>query len=172
MKATKDEVRALRSRYESGDKSVIEAIREESGKYSFYHNIELLPGVLTAGHAWADEFVDRVFNVMKRFDFKGKRILDIGCRDGAHSFAAEQLGAAEIIGIDNDLSDGLTEFLIPFMNSKVKAFQCNVHYLSPRQVGDIDIVLFLGVLYQLRYPIWALRRIADVLKADARCPLT
>lgn len=164
MKATKDEVRALRNRYESGDKSAIQTIKDEAVKYKFYHNIEILPGVLTAGYAWADEFVDRVFNVMKRFDFKGKRVLDIGCRDGAHSFEAEQLGASEVIGIDNDLSDGLTDFLIPFKDSKVQAYQCNVHHLSRQQVADIDIVLFSGVLYHLRYPMWALRRIADVLK--------
>jgi predicted RNA methylase len=66
--------------------------------------------VRTAGHAWVDEFVDRVVAVMKLFDFKGKRVLDIGCRDGALSFAAEQLGATEVIGVDNDLSDGLINF--------------------------------------------------------------
>jgi SAM-dependent methyltransferase len=166
MKATEDRVRALRDRYESGDNSVIQAIKEEAGKYHFYHNIEIVPGVLTAGLAWTDEYVNRVITVMKRFDFKRKRVLDIGCRDGAQSFAAEQLGASEIIGIDNDLSDGLTDFLIPFKDSKVRAFQCNVNDLSRQQVGEFDIVVFAGVLYHLRYPIWALRRIADVLKPD------
>lgn len=166
MKTTIDEVRGLRNRFESGDKSVIQAIKDEAVKYKFYHNIEIIPGVTTAGHAWTDEYVNRVFTVMKRFDFKGKRVLDIGCRDGALSFAAEHLGASEVIGIDNDLSDGLTNFLIPFKASKVQTLQCNVHHLSRQQVADIDIVIFSGVLYHLRYPIWALRRIADVLKPD------
>src|ERR1700730_3340025 len=105
-------------------------------------------------------------SVMKCFDLKGKRVLDIGCRDGAQSFAAEQLGASEVIGIDNDLSDGLTSFFIPFKNSKVRAFHCNVIDLSREQFGEFDIVVFSGVLYHLRYPIWGLRRIADVLKPD------
>jgi SAM-dependent methyltransferase len=103
---------------------------------------------------------------MKCFDLKGKRVLDIGCRDGAQSFAAERLGASEVIGIDNDLSDGLTSFLIPFKSSKVRAFHCNVIDLSRKQFGEFDIVVFPGVLYHLRYPIWGLRRIADVLKPD------
>jgi SAM-dependent methyltransferase len=166
MKATKDQVRALRDRYESGDKSVIQAIKEEAGKYDFYHNIEIVPGLLTAGLAWTDEYVKHITNVMKRFDFKGKRVLDIGCRDGAQSFMAEQLGASEVIGIDNDLSDGFTNFLVPFKDSKVRAFECNVNCLSRQQVAEVDIVIFAGVLYHLRYPIWALRRIADVLKPD------
>ena len=166
MRNTQDGVRALRDRYESGDNSAIQAIKEEAGKYHFYHNIEIVPGVLTAGEAWTDDYVNRVIAVMKRFDFKRKRVLDIGCRDGAQSFAAEQLGATESIGIDNDLSDGLTNFLIPFKDSKVRAFQCNVNDLSREKFGKFDIVVFSGVLYHLRYPIWALRRIADVLKPD------
>ena len=84
--------------------------------------------------------------------------------DGAQSFAAEQLGASEVVGIDNDLSNGLTDFLIPFKRSKVKAYQRNLNDLSREQFGEFDLVVFAGVLYHLRYPIWGLRRIADVLK--------
>jgi SAM-dependent methyltransferase len=164
MTESQSRARELRDRYESGDRTAIQAIKEEAGKYHFYHNIEIVPGVLTQGQAWADEYVNRVIAVMKRFDFKGKRVLDIGCRDGAQSFAAEQLGASEVVGIDNDLSNGLVEFLIPFKQSRVKAYQCNLNDLSREQFGEFDTVIFPGVLYHLRYPFWGLRRIADVLK--------
>jgi SAM-dependent methyltransferase len=166
MTEAQNRARALRSKYESGDNTAINAIKEEAGKYHFYHNIEIVPGILTEGWAWADEYVNRVITAMRSFDFKGKRVLDIGCRDGAQSFAAEQLGASEVIGIDNDLSDGLTNFLIPFKGSKVKALECNLNDLSRQQFGAFDIVVFPGVLYHLRYPVWGLRQIADVLKPD------
>lgn len=116
---------------------------------------------------WAKENVDRVLSAMKSLNLRDKRVLDIGCRDGVFSFAAEQMGAGEIIGIDNDLSRGLTEFLIPFKRSRVQARQLNVNDLEPDTFGQFDVVLFAGVLYHLRYPIWALRRVADVLKDDA-----
>jgi 2-polyprenyl-3-methyl-5-hydroxy-6-metoxy-1,4-benzoquinol methylase len=150
MSDSKKLARELRDRYESGDQTAIDAIREAAGGYHFYHNIEIVPGVLTKGFAWADEYVNRVIAVMKRFDFKGKRVLDIGCRDGAQSFAAEQLGASEVVGIDNDLSNGLTDFLIPFKRSKVKAYQRNLNDLSREQSGEFDLVVFAGVLYHLR----------------------
>jgi SAM-dependent methyltransferase len=153
----------LRRRFDGGDADVADAIKEEAAKYHFYHNIELVPGIVTAGYSWADGFVTRIAEAMQEFDFKGRRVLDIGCRDGAMSFIAEELGASEVIGIDNDLSEGLVKLLIPFKGSKVQAFQCNVNELSVQQFGRFDIVVFPGVLYHLRYPIWALRRIADVL---------
>jgi tRNA (mo5U34)-methyltransferase len=42
---------------------------------------------------------------------RGKRVIDIGCRDGMFSFEAERMGAAEVTGIDNDLSTAAVEFL-------------------------------------------------------------
>ena len=61
---------------------------------------------------------------------KGKRVLDIGCRDGIYSFEAEKMGAKEVIGIDNDISKPALEFLIPYFNSKVKMFEMNLFDLK------------------------------------------
>jgi SAM-dependent methyltransferase len=153
----------LRGRYESGDPSAAAEIRAEAAKYKFYHNVELVPGLHTAGLEWSDQYVRRVTEVLGRLPLQGKRVLDIGCRDGATMFFAEGMGAPEIIGIDNDLSEGLTEFLIPFKRSAAKAYQCNVYDLAADTFGLFDVVVFAGVLYHLRYPVWGLRRIADVL---------
>ena len=103
-------------------------------------------------------------NYLKSLDVKGKRVLDIGCRDGLFSFAAESMGAAEVVGIDNDLSKAATEFLIPFFNSKVRMHQMNLYDLKPESFGQFDVVIFPGVLYHLRYPFWGLRAIRDILK--------
>jgi SAM-dependent methyltransferase len=159
----------LRARHDRGEQGARQAIERELAKYQFYHRLEILPGVFTRGlsshgYDWADDLVARIVAAMGTIELHGKRILDIGCRDGALSFAAEKMGAAEVIGIDNDLSPGLTEFLIPFKGSKLRAHSCNVNNLSRDRFGEFDIVIFPGVLYHLRYPIWALRRISDVLK--------
>jgi len=169
MSIATDKVRILRQRYDSGELGAVDAIRQEAAKYRFYHRLEIVPGVSTGGLAaqgyrWADGIVELVIAKMERLDFTDRRVLDIGCRDGALSFAAERLGAAEVIGIDNDLSPGLTEFLIPFRESKVRAAECNVNDLTHEQFGTFDVVLFAGVLYHLRYPVWALRRITDVMR--------
>jgi SAM-dependent methyltransferase len=158
--------KALRTRYDLGESGALQAIEAEAAKYRFYHCIELVPGVRTRGLDWSDEFVDRVGAVMETFAFKSKRVLDVGCRDGALSFKAEDLGASEVVGVDNNLSEGLTQFLIPFKDSRVKAREMNAAMLSRDELGQFDIVLFSGVLYHLRYPFWVLRRINDVLKRN------
>ena len=39
-----------------------------------------------------------VVNALKA-DLNGKRVLDVGCRDGLYSFMAERRGAAEVIAV-------------------------------------------------------------------------
>jgi SAM-dependent methyltransferase len=103
---------------------------------------------------------------MQMLDLRGKRVLDIGCRDGLFCFEAEKLGATEVIGIDNDPSRAAQEFLIPYFRSRVRLVELNVYDLRPETFGKFDVVIFPGVLYHLRYPIWALKLVRDVLADD------
>ncbi|HYB42401.1 MAG TPA: 50S ribosomal protein L11 methyltransferase, partial [Candidatus Methylomirabilis sp.] len=72
--------------------------------YEFYHILEVAPGVFTPGHDFLVPGQKVVLRAMDRVDFAGKRVLDVGCRDGLFSFEAERRGAAEVFGIDNDPS--------------------------------------------------------------------
>ena len=143
------------------------ALLDEINKYSWYHRIQVSPTVYTKStvndRARYQKLWDFILTEIKRMDFAGKRVLDIGCRDGLFSFEAEKLGASEIIGIDNDLSLGAVEFLIPLFNSKVKMYELNLYDLTPEKFGLFDIIIFPGVLYHLRYPFWGLKRITDCL---------
>jgi len=93
--------------------------------------------------------------------------LDIGCRDGLFSFKAESMVAGEVIGIDNDLSEPATQFLIPFFNSKIQMKQLNLYEILPDTFGLFDVVIFPGVLYHLRYPFWGLKVIRDITNIGA-----
>lgn len=113
-----------------------------------------------------DEIWRFILEAMDEVDFKDRRVLDVGCRDGMFSFEAEKRGAREIVGIDNDLSIGATDFLIPFFKSKVRMYELNLNELSPRQFGYFGIILFFGVLYHLRYPFLALKNLVDCLSQN------
>jgi 2-polyprenyl-3-methyl-5-hydroxy-6-metoxy-1,4-benzoquinol methylase len=139
-------------------------IRQRLSKYSFYHTIRVSETVSTAGMPEAVPLVNLTLPVLRGLDLPGKRVLDIGCRDGLFCFEAEKMGAGEVIGIDNDPSLGALEFLIPFFQSNVKMYELNVYELRPATFGTFDLVLFPGVLYHLRHPFWALKQIAGVLK--------
>jgi SAM-dependent methyltransferase len=138
-------------------------IQEVMSHYQWYHIMQLSENIFTPGNPAYVPAQNLCMKYLRSLDLKGKKVLDIGCRDGLFSFAAEQGGAAEVIGIDNDLSKAAVEFLIPFSNSKVKMYQMNLYDLRPESFGFFDIVIFPGVLYHLRYPFWGLKVIRDVL---------
>jgi Ribosomal protein L11 methylase len=139
-------------------------IREAISRYKWYHIIRLTETISTPGSRPYVPAQNLCMKYLKSLDLTGARVLDIGCRDGLFSFAAESMGAAEVIGIDNDLSKPATEFLIPFFKSKVKMEQLNIYDLKPETFGLFDVVIFPGVLYHLRFPFLGLRAIRDVMK--------
>jgi SAM-dependent methyltransferase len=138
-------------------------IREAISRYKFYHIIPLTDAIATPGNMSYVPAQNLCMKHLKSLNLKGKRVLDIGCRDGLFSFAAESMGAEEVIGIDNDLSKPATEFLIPYFQSRIKLMQMNLYDLKPDTFGLFDVVIFPGVLYHLRYPFWGLKAIRDVL---------
>ena len=135
-----------------GKNEILEAI----ARYKFYHVIQLTDTITTPGWADAVPAQNLCLKHLESLDLKGKHVLDIGCRDGLFSFKAECMGADEVVGIDNDLSEPATQFLIPFFNSKVQLRQLNLYDLQPDTFGLFDIVIFPGVLYHLRYPFLGL----------------
>ena len=146
-------------------------IQDKVKQYRWYHSIEVAEGVFTESHVpHFQEMWDFNLRCLESFDFRGKRVLDIGCRDGLFSFLAEKRGAREVVGIDNDLSKGAVEFLIPHFGSKVSMREMNLYDLDPEVVGKFDVVLFFGVLYHLRYPFWGLKRVIDCV-VDQGCVL-
>src|ERR687894_2788210 len=72
----------------------------------WYHRIEVAPGVVTPGvHDSVAALA--VMGLPERLD--GKRVLDVGARDGHFSFVAEERGA-EVLAIDSVAPERLTGF--------------------------------------------------------------
>jgi SAM-dependent methyltransferase len=141
-------------------------IRTRLKDYTFYHIIRLTDAISTPGVPTHVLSQKTTLRRMDAIDFKGKRVLDIGCRDGLFAFEAERRGASEVIGIDNDLSKAAVEFLIPFFDSRVRMYEMNLLDLKPETFGRFDIVIFAGVLYHLRFPFHGLRLIRDALREN------
>ncbi len=142
-----------------------ETLIEKMNSYNWYHSIKINENLVTPGRNY-EGIWDIILKGMDKIDFNNKKVLDIGCRDGLFSFKAEESGASEIIGIDNEISRGAIDFLIPLFNSKVKMFEINLYDMRKKDFGTFDIILFPGVLYHLRFPFWALKRISDLLNEN------
>lgn len=143
-----------------------EDVERRLGDYVWYHVIELAPGLRTPGMAAYVPGQRKVLRALSQVGVEGKSVLDVGCRDGLYALEAERLGARRVVGIDNDLSQGAVELLLPWLDSKVEMRQLNLLDLPSAGLGRFDVVVFAGVLYHLRYPFSGLRNVANALEEN------
>jgi tRNA (mo5U34)-methyltransferase len=137
-----------------------EEMKQLIAERSWFHQIELAPGVVTPGVEDTRRKADLI-----RFpkDLSGKSVLDIGAYDGYFSFEAERRNAARVLAYDH-LDPELSGFSTAkrILGSRVEHMLGSVYDLSPELVGRFDVVLFLGVIYHLRSPLLALQRVHSV----------
>jgi len=131
----------------------------------WFHNLHLPDGRQTAPeHPLGDFPAFKWEQIADRLpaDLSGARALDIGCNAGFYSFALAARGA-EVLALDLDehyLRQGrwAAESLDPA--GRVEFRQGSVYDLVEIG-GTFDVVLFMGVLYHLRYPLLALDIVAE-----------
>jgi tRNA (mo5U34)-methyltransferase len=130
----------------------------------WYHRWEVFKGISTPGRRPVSMICAKTRIPP---DLTGKRVLDIGAWNGCFSFECERRGASEVIayGLENPDVAGFNR-LKQLLSSRVKYVQGSVYTLSPQELGEFDLILFLGVLYHLRYPLLAFDRIRSVSCGD------
>lgn len=127
----------------------------------WFHNLHLPGGVQTRpGHPFGDfpSFKWRQIAGDVPEDLSGWRCLDIGCNAGFYSFALARRGAT-VVGIDiNDhyLRQARWAAEVYGFGPERVSFRHRHVYDLAREGETYDLVLFMGVLYHLRYPMLAL----------------
>jgi SAM-dependent methyltransferase len=130
----------------------------------WYHRIGLGPDLVTPGVERYEPYQRGVLEAMTAAGVAGRRVLDAGCRDGIFAFAAEQQGAAEAVGLDNNQSTGALEVLVPATGSSVRFVEANILDVTPEDLGGpFDVVVAAGLIYHLREPFRGLRVLRDLL---------
>ena len=131
----------------------------------WFHNLHLPDGVQTApDHPLGDfpSFKWEQLTGALPTDLSGCRALDIGCNAGFYSFELAKRGA-DVVAIDHDqhyLDQAEWARAQLGFKDKVELRRMGVYDL-PRIGEQFDLVLFLGVLYHLRYPLLALDVVAE-----------
>lgn len=133
----------------------------------WFHNLHLPSGHQTAAaHPLGDfpAFKWRQIAGALPADLSGARALDIGCNAGFYSFELAARGA-EVLAIDSDehyLRQGrwAARQLDPL--GRVSFARMHLYDLAG-SAERFDVVLFLGVLYHLRYPQLALDLLAPLV---------
>lgn len=124
----------------------------------WFHNMDLL-GVPTAPHHFLGDYPAlkwaRIQTALPtRLD--GMSVLDIGCNAGFYALECKRRGAARVVGIDaGERYLEQARLASAVLGLEVEWRRMSVYALEelPEQ---FDIVLFLGLFYHLRYPLYAL----------------
>jgi SAM-dependent methyltransferase len=140
-------------------------LQEKVNALKWYHPIHVKVGIDTVPECVFTEVWELIGDGMKTIDFHDKSVLDIGTRDGKYAFQAEENGASSVLAIDNDQSPGAL-LLKEVWESNVDFKEMNL-YQIPAMLR-FDIILFFGVLYHLRYPMEALRKITQALNLGGK----
>jgi len=122
---------------------------------------EVFRGVFTPGRNPVADICEAIRLPM---NLSGKRVLDIGAWNGCFSFECERRGAKEVIafGPEDPETSGFVKLKSVLKSEVVKYRIGSVYSISPQEIGDFDVILFLGVLYHLRYPLLALDHLRTV----------
>jgi tRNA (mo5U34)-methyltransferase len=157
-------VRRLRNAFESGDRKARHDLEETLRKLGpWYHNVDLGGGVTTdpqlgdyPGYRW------RVLEPFVSPGLQGQTVLDIGCNSGFFSVQMARRGAGRIVGIDimpHVLAQA--RFLSHWFETYQELYELGVYDVE-RLETTFDHIIFVGVLYHLKHPLYALEKVANV----------
>jgi tRNA (mo5U34)-methyltransferase len=141
------------------DRELIARRVDELGEW--FHNLDL-HGVQTAPKHFLGDFPQikwKHISTVVPTDLSGATVLDIGCNAGFYSIEMKRRGAARVVGVDIDdryLNQG--RFAAETLALEIE-FEKRSVYDVDQLAGQFDYVLFLGVFYHLRYPLYALDKV-------------
>ena len=127
----------------------------------WFHNLNL-HGIPTAPQHFLGDFPNIKWrNIAGAIpdDLTGAEVLDVGCNAGFYSLEMKKRGAARVLGIDvDDRYLKQAQFAAKTLGAQIELQKCSV-YDTDQIPGQFDYVLFMGVFYHLRYPLYALDKL-------------
>jgi tRNA (mo5U34)-methyltransferase len=153
---------------EASDKERVEIEQRISALGDWFHNMNLR-GVQTAPNHFLGDY-PRIkwekFAHALPMDLTGKSVLDIGCNAGFYSIQMQRRGAERVLGIDQeDKYLSQARLAADLSGASIEFRRLSVYDIAELN-EQFDIVLFLGVLYHLRYPLLALDLIYEHVSKD------
>ena len=91
---------------------------------------------------------------------KGMHVLDVGCNAGFFSLAMKKLGANYVLGIDSEHYIRQAMFLRDIKKIEGVDFKVDSIYRF-RNLNKFNLTLCLGLLYHLKHPFLALKKISE-----------
>lgn len=157
--------------HEEWDKVAHNEISARIKSIQRFHSMEFEHGLRSVGVMPSETLRYNAGLVFDPIVISGKSVLDVGAWDGFFSFEAKRRGASRVLATDYycwsgpgwGTKDGFNlarELLALSIEDK----ELSVENISPKAVGEFDVVIFSGVFYHLKNPLEALERIAPIAR--------
>src|SRR5262245_20638311 len=138
-----------------------ELVRRIADLGDWFHNINL-NGVQTAPNHFLGNFPQIKWKDIASIfpqDMRGATVLDLGCNAGFYSIEMKKRGARRVLAVDvDDRYLNQARFAASVLKLDIE-FEKRSVYDADRIPGHFDFVLFMGVFYHLRYPLYALDKV-------------
>lgn len=133
---------------------------------TWYHSFELRPGMVTPGVCpYPTPAICDMLQIPA--DLTGMKCLEIGSMDGPMTFELERRGAhAMALDVQDPTWVGF-DSARRIMGSKAVHYEGSVYGLPHDEMKDLDLVVFCGAWYHLKYPLLAFERISLAMKVGA-----
>src|SRR3989440_896196 len=132
----------------------------------WFHCIELGGGLVTKTASAVGEPVEHPRPTWEKVkvclpeDLSGRSVLDVGCNAGFYSIEMKRRGAARVVGIDSQ-RDLVRQamFVRERVGLEIVYRRMSVYDLDPRDLGQFDITLALGLIYHCKHLVLALEKL-------------
>jgi tRNA (mo5U34)-methyltransferase len=143
----------------------------ELDQFDWWHTIAFANGTVSKGGKSAEMLMTEAEIVFK-YPVRGKSVADIGAWNGYFTARAAALGASRILAVDHPTwslpgrGNGFEgfKFVKKYLAPDVEALYRDVMDLRVEDVGQCDVVRFLGVLYHLKHPLFVLEQLARIAR--------
>ena len=156
--------------------TVDDALRAEVERHEWLYSVDLGGGLVTRGRFGPPN--RQILAALDAIDFRGKKVLDVGCYEGHWSFEAEKRGAQVVVATDYLVGDpraqpgenGVKELPTFRLAHRIRGSRVRYHpdvsVYDVARLGerDLDVVIFCGVYYHLKNPLLALSRLRQVIR--------
>jgi tRNA (mo5U34)-methyltransferase len=121
------------------------------------------------GAEYCEEVVRAEAPAAFKYSVEGKTVLDVGAANGYFSLEAVRRGARRVVALDRPAWEehgGFEGFQLVrrYLAPNIEALKCDVMNLRSQPIGQFDCVLFLGVLYHLKHPLYVLESLFDLTR--------
>ena len=132
--------------------------------FVFPDGTETNPGFQQISHGKNEKKLSRFEPIFNQIDWKGKRVLDVGCNEGFFSFHLAERGA-NVLAIDIDeLRIKKAQFvkanLYPDLDVQFRVH--NVYEDFKNEEAGFDYILCFGFLHRIPDPFGALQRLTNL----------